>query len=114
MATTTVLVDRRTRPAVVAAMAGAVLLDLDKRVEHFFRRKLFPRVVQRRHGGRAGSAGSGWGPVEEVLDGPTLGLFNLIMTKRTGWSAYGLLADGGLRRAGHGGRDPDCSACSSL
>lgn len=49
MAAATLLVDRRSRPAVVSAMAGAVLLDLDKPCLHFFGRNPFPTVVQRVH-----------------------------------------------------------------
>jgi hypothetical protein len=40
---------RRARPAILAAMAGAALLDLDKPVMHFFGRNLFPDPVQRLH-----------------------------------------------------------------
>ncbi len=42
-------VDRRARPAVVAAMAGAVLLDLDKPIEHFFGVYPYPDLVRRVH-----------------------------------------------------------------
>jgi hypothetical protein len=42
-------VDRRARPATLAAMAGAVLLDVDKPLVHFFRWNPFPRVVRRIH-----------------------------------------------------------------
>jgi hypothetical protein len=45
----TVAVERPARAATVAAMAGAVLLDLDKPVWHFFRKQLFPGVVNRFH-----------------------------------------------------------------
>ncbi len=42
-------VDRRVRPATVAAIAGAALLDADKPVIHFFGRNPFPRFVRRIH-----------------------------------------------------------------
>jgi hypothetical protein len=42
-------VDRRARPAVIAAMAGAALLDLDKPMEHFFGIYPFPDPVRRLH-----------------------------------------------------------------
>jgi len=42
-------VDRRTRTATVAAMAGAALLDADKPVIHYFGRNPFPKVVRRVH-----------------------------------------------------------------
>ena len=41
---------RRSRPAIVAAIAGAVLLDMDKPVLHFWGRVPFPSWVQRIHG----------------------------------------------------------------
>jgi hypothetical protein len=43
-------VDRRARPATVAAIAGAVLLDVDKPMIHFWRWNPYPRVVRRIHG----------------------------------------------------------------
>jgi hypothetical protein len=42
-------VDRKARPAVVAAMAGSVLLDLDKPIEYFFGVYPFPDPVRRIH-----------------------------------------------------------------
>ncbi len=42
-------VDRKARPAVIAAMAGAVLLDLDKPIPYFFGFNPFPRPIQRFH-----------------------------------------------------------------
>jgi hypothetical protein len=42
-------VDRRARTATIAAMAGAVLLDADKPMAHFFGRNPFPKVVRRIH-----------------------------------------------------------------
>jgi hypothetical protein len=49
MATATCCVDRRVRLATVAAMAGAVLLDLDKPMGHFFGVEPFPGAVNRLH-----------------------------------------------------------------
>ena len=49
MAGATIGVDPGSRTAVVAAMSGAVLLDLDKPLLHFFGIDPFPRVVQRIH-----------------------------------------------------------------
>ncbi len=49
MASGALAVDRKARPAVVAAMVGAVLLDLDKPIPHFFGFDPFPRPVQRFH-----------------------------------------------------------------
>ncbi len=49
MAFAAVTVERRTRTATVAAMFGAVLLDLDKPMMHFFGRDPFPRAVNRLH-----------------------------------------------------------------
>ncbi len=42
-------VDPKARPAVVAAMAGAALLDLDKPIQHFFGVYPFPRSIRRLH-----------------------------------------------------------------
>jgi hypothetical protein len=49
MAAAALAVDRRARPAVIAAMAGAALLDLDKPIEHFFGFYPFPDPVRRLH-----------------------------------------------------------------
>ena len=49
MAAAALAVDRRARPAVIAAMAGAVLLDLDKPIEYFFGIYPFPDRVRRLH-----------------------------------------------------------------
>src|SRR5271167_4639291 len=43
-------VGRHARPATLAAIAGAVLLDLDKPLLHFFGRNPFPGWVTRIHG----------------------------------------------------------------
>jgi hypothetical protein len=43
------VVNRRRRRATIAAMVGAVLLDLDKPLDHFFGRNPFPAAVQRFH-----------------------------------------------------------------
>jgi hypothetical protein len=50
MAAVALTAERRARSASLAAMAGAVLLDLDKPLLHFFGRDPFPLVVQRLHG----------------------------------------------------------------
>jgi len=50
MAAATLAVEKPARPASVAAMAGAVLLDLDKPFVYFFGVNPFPAVVQRLHG----------------------------------------------------------------
>ncbi len=44
------LVGRQLRPSTVAAIAGAVLLDLDKPFDHFFDLRPFPLAVQHLHG----------------------------------------------------------------
>ena len=49
MAAAALAVDPKVRPAVVAAMAGAALLDLDKPIEHFFGVYPFPDLVRRLH-----------------------------------------------------------------
>jgi hypothetical protein len=49
MAAGALAVDRPARTATIAAMAGAVLLDLDKPLEHFFGRNPFPASVKRLH-----------------------------------------------------------------
>jgi len=49
MATAAGCVDRPVRSATVAAMVGAVLLDIDKPVGHFFGFYPFPQVVKRSH-----------------------------------------------------------------
>ena len=49
MAGAALLVNRRTRRATGAAMAGAVLLVLDKPLHHFIGRNPFPAAVQRLH-----------------------------------------------------------------
>jgi hypothetical protein len=49
MAACAAAVDPKARPAVIAAMAGAVLLDLDKPCKHFFGFNPFPRPVRRVH-----------------------------------------------------------------
>jgi hypothetical protein len=46
MTAATLAVDRRSRGATLAAMAGAVLLDLDKPSLHFFGTNPFPAVVK--------------------------------------------------------------------
>ena len=43
------VVDNQSRSATIAAMAGAVLLDMDKPFVHFFRFNPIPRVVQSVH-----------------------------------------------------------------
>jgi hypothetical protein len=45
----TAAVDRRSRAATVAAIAGATLLDADKPLMHFWGRNPFPRAVRRIH-----------------------------------------------------------------
>jgi hypothetical protein len=50
MAVVGLSVDRRRRPASVAAMLGAVLLDLDKPLGYFFGVNPFPEIVNRVHG----------------------------------------------------------------
>lgn len=42
-------VDRRSRAATIAAMAGATLLDADKPFLHYFGRNPFPKVIRRIH-----------------------------------------------------------------
>jgi hypothetical protein len=49
MALAAVTVNRRTRNAIVAAMVGAVVLDVDKPMTHFFGRNPFPEAVNRLH-----------------------------------------------------------------
>jgi hypothetical protein len=49
MGAASLAVDRRARPSVIAAMAGAVLLDLDKPIEHFFGVYPYPNLVRRVH-----------------------------------------------------------------
>jgi hypothetical protein len=49
MAAVALTAERQARSASLAAMAGAVLLDLDKPLVHFFGRDPFPLVVQRLH-----------------------------------------------------------------
>jgi hypothetical protein len=50
MAVAALAVGRPARTATVAAMTGAVLLDLDKPIEYFFGRNPFPACVNRLHG----------------------------------------------------------------
>jgi hypothetical protein len=50
MASAAVAVDQPARASTLAAMAGAVLLDLDKPSLHFLGVNPFPRTVQRLHG----------------------------------------------------------------
>jgi hypothetical protein len=49
MAAVALTVERSARTATLAAMAGAVLLDLDKPFVHFFGRNPFPYAVRRLH-----------------------------------------------------------------
>jgi len=49
MAGAALAVGPKARPAVIAAMAGAALLDLDKPIEHFFGFYPFPDPVRRLH-----------------------------------------------------------------
>jgi hypothetical protein len=49
MAAATLVATKSARPATVAAMAGAALLDLDKPLLHFFGWNPFPKVVSRVH-----------------------------------------------------------------
>ena len=51
LAIAVVAVDRSARRATALAIAGAVLLDLDKPIEYFFGVYPFPDVVARIHGG---------------------------------------------------------------
>jgi len=72
--------DRRCRVATVAAVAGAVLLDLDKPVEHFFGRNPFPELVQWVHGGIQRESPGGM-PVE-VATGALLALVDAVLAGR--------------------------------
>jgi hypothetical protein len=49
MAAVALAAPKQARPAAIAGMAGAVLLDLDKPLLHFFGWNPFPRVVRRLH-----------------------------------------------------------------
>lgn len=49
MAAGALVVDRRARPAVIAAMVGAALLDLDKPCNHFLGFNPFPVPMRRLH-----------------------------------------------------------------
>jgi hypothetical protein len=49
MASATLAVEPEVRAATLAAMSGAVLLDLDKPLLHFFGFDPFPQIVQRLH-----------------------------------------------------------------
>jgi hypothetical protein len=49
MATAALAADPAGRTAIVAAMSGAVLLDLDKPFLHFFGKNPFPAAIQRIH-----------------------------------------------------------------
>jgi hypothetical protein len=49
MAAVALAAPKQARPATIAGMAGAVLLDLDKPLLHFFGWNPFPRVIQRFH-----------------------------------------------------------------
>ncbi len=59
MAAGALAVDRRARPAVIAAMAGAAFLDLDKPIQHFFGVYPFPQAVRRLHSWVQNEAESG-------------------------------------------------------
>jgi len=61
LAAAAVAVDRKARPAVIAAMAGAALLDLDKPMQHFFGVYPFPRAVRRIHSWVQNESPSGLG-----------------------------------------------------
>lgn len=50
-ASATGAVSRQARPATLAAIAGAVLLDVDKPILHFWGRNPFPAWVRRIHAG---------------------------------------------------------------
>jgi hypothetical protein len=50
MAVAAAMVGEKARTATVAAMAGAVFLDLDKPMDHFFGRNPFPRPIVWLHG----------------------------------------------------------------
>ena len=79
-------VDRKSRPAVVAAMAGAALLDLDKPIQHFFGVYPFPRAVRRLHS---------W-----VQNESPSGLTNEIIFGVTAAAVDALVAMSGRRRSG--------------
>jgi hypothetical protein len=49
IALATIAVDRETRSATLAAMAGAAFLDIDKPIEHFFGARPFPEFVMKLH-----------------------------------------------------------------
>jgi len=74
------MTEPRRRVASVAAIAGSVLLDLDKPFEHFFGVNPFPDAVQRMHGGIQRESRHGM-PVE-VVTGALLALANASLTVR--------------------------------
>jgi hypothetical protein len=79
--------DPRCRFATVAAIAGSVLLDLDKPVEHFFGIALFPDLVQRVHG-RIQNESDDRMPAE-VAGGVLLALADLWVNRRSRRDAGG-------------------------
>jgi hypothetical protein len=91
MAAAALAVDRRARVATVAAMAGAVLLDLDKPCEHFFSWHPFPDWVQRVHGFVQNESPQGM--LNEIVAGSALALAGTLTTalargrwwSRPGW-----------------------------
>jgi hypothetical protein len=78
MAGAVLTVDKRARPATAAAMTGAVLLDLDKPLLHFFNWNPFPASVQRLHQRVQNESPDGL--ANEIRFGTGLAAFDLVMT----------------------------------
>ena len=70
-------VDRRSRKATIAAMAGAALLDADKPMVFYFRRNPFPRVVRQIHA-RAQNE-SAQGMPNEILFGVSCAIADAVL-----------------------------------
>jgi hypothetical protein len=103
MVTAALAVDRRARVATVAAMAGAVLLDLDKPCEHFLGWHPFPDWVQRLHGFVQNESEQGM--PNEIVAGSAMALGGALTTalaRGRWWSGSG----SGRKRGPDHGRGP--------
>jgi hypothetical protein len=81
MAAGALAVDRKARPAVMAAMVGAVLLDIDKPFGHFLGINPFPRPVQRLHSWAQNESESGM--ANEAVFGVVFAAIDAVVAARS-------------------------------
>jgi hypothetical protein len=81
MASLALSADRKSRSSTVAAMAGAVLLDMDKPLFHYFQWNPFPMFVQHIHGWVQNESDQGM--PNEVFFGGLMALADAITISRS-------------------------------